>query len=187
MQRKFNLRSGIFNLLSWRFPALLRRSLLLLDIGLQSFLPQLHLLRIATAALAVARQDLFFLHAASPLLLVGLLQYLRPLDLGLELGELLLLRIHLVILLLQFLIGGRERLIVRHFTLPPQFIIVKRHTVQCSRMVPPAGVEPTTSWFEARRSIQLSYRGTMEEYSKKHTNAFGISAHLLHLPFVVHP
>ena len=29
------------------------------------------------------------------------------------------------------------------------------------KMVPPAGFKPTTSWFEARHSIQLSYGGGM--------------------------
>ena len=28
-------------------------------------------------------------------------------------------------------------------------------------MVPPAGFEPTASWSEARRSIQLSYEGSV--------------------------
>lgn len=31
-------------------------------------------------------------------------------------------------------------------------------------MAPPAGLEPTTSWSEARRSIQLSYEGIFRLY-----------------------
>ena len=35
-------------------------------------------------------------------------------------------------------------------------------------LVPPAGIEPTTSWSEARRSIQLSYGGNMPISYNKH-------------------
>jgi hypothetical protein len=32
-------------------------------------------------------------------------------------------------------------------------------------LAPPVGLEPTTSWSEARRSVQLSYGGSPNEYS----------------------